>query len=133
MAELQLPGDAGGVERRLDGIEKEIREMRGFLERLVRVEERREADAREISDLRKQVMQQALDAATLRMSAVTLRTDLDALRITAAELRDDLDAVRDSSRRSAWSLGGIERLFWLLATAVAGLAAGWFGGGSRNG
>ena len=121
MAELALPGAGESVPlntvmARLSGIEEEMRAVRGFLERLVRVEERREADAREIGELRAQVMQQAMELAARRVTLVTLRTDLDGAL-------SRLDGVQKTSSRSAWAISGIERLFWILATAVAGVLA----------
>lgn len=108
------------VEHRLSGIEDELRTVRGFLERLVRVEERREADARELRELR--------DA------SASSRAQLSGVAATVGQMRADLDEVQDklaslapAAARTGWVVGGVERLGWIVLTSLAGLAAAVLG------
>lgn len=108
------------VERRLDGIEAEMREVRGFLERLVRVEERRATDARELNELRAMVRHQAEEMRALMVNTAQLRRDVDGALET-------LTTLSTSAQHSAWVVGGMERLWWIGVTAVVGLASAFFG------
>lgn len=84
--------------RRLDGIESELRELRGLMAQLVRVEERSNADRAEVSRLAGEV----------------------------STLRGVVERVRDGSSRTGWTVGAIERVFWLV---VAAAVAVFFGRG----
>jgi len=86
---------------RLDGIETELRQMRGLMSDLVRVEERGIADRAEM--------------ARLSGELTTLRQELN-------KVRGALDLVQAKSARTSWAMSNIERLFWL---AVAGVIAWW--------
>lgn len=111
MAHLSHNAAQGGaVEARLAGIEAELRLMRNVLERMARVEERTLHYERLYSELKD-------DSETARKA---MQDDL-------AALRERLDAVTASSARSSWAVGGIERLGWIVMTALAGLMAALVG------
>jgi uncharacterized protein HemX len=99
--EVDNKGGFRVLEKRLDGIESELRELRGLMTQLVRVEERGIADRAEM--------------ARLSAELVTLRGALDKMRGT-------VDSVQAKSARTSWAMSNIERLFWL---AVAGAIAWW--------
>lgn len=91
-----MPVDPGGVfpmmVRRLDGIESELRELRGLMAQLVRVEERSNADRAEVARLAGELV----------------------------AVRGLLDALRERTTRAAFTVGVAERVFWLvLAGTVA--------------
>lgn len=86
--------------RRLDGIETELRELRGLMAQLVRVEERSNADRAEVARL-------AGDLATLR---------------------GEVGVLRERASRTGFTVGAVERVFWLV---VAGAVAWLSGGGGK--
>ena len=107
MAHLSTQAAQGGaVEARLTGIEAELRLMRDVLERMARVEERTLHYERLYSDLKD-------DAEAARQA---MQGDIGALRLR-------LEAVTTASARSSWAVGGIERLGWIVITALVALAA----------
>lgn len=87
------------VEARLSGIESELRALRGLVERLVRVEERIAASQQQVA---------------------ALQSELTALR-------GRLDTTAAAGQRAAWTISGIERLFWLVVAAAVGVLASRFG------
>lgn len=108
------------VENRLLGIEDELRTVRGFLERLVRVEERREADARELRELRDANASGRAQLSSMAATVVQLRADLDEAQAT-------LDRLAPMAARTGWVIGGVERLGWIVVTAFVGLVAAALG------
>lgn len=108
------------VEHRLSGIEDELRTVRGFLERLVRVEERREADARELRELRDASASSRAQLSGLAATVVQMRADLD-------EVKDTLASLAPVAARTGWVIGGVERLGWIVVTALSSLVAGVLG------
>lgn len=99
-----MPMDPGGaipmMVRRLDGIESELRELRGLMAQLVRVEERSNADRAEVG---------------------RLHGELRSVREEFAGLREELGKLRDSTRPAVTTIGYLERLFWLAVAAGIGL------------
>ena len=97
-----MPMDPGGaiqmMVRRLDGIELELRELRGLMAQLVRVEERGDAARAEVGRLAGEVAAQ----------------------------RRELGVLRERATRSGFTVGIVERLAWLLlAAAVAWASTSW--------
>lgn len=92
-----MPMDPGGaipmMVRRLDGIESELRELRGLMAQLVRVEERSNAD----------------------------RAEVGRLAVEVASQREALGVLRENTSRSGYTVGLIERLFWVVVAAGIGL------------
>jgi len=95
-------GEEGGtvlpmMVRRLDGIESELRELRGLMAQLVRVEERSNADRAEVG----------------RLSAELIL------------LRGEVVTLKERSSRAGFTVSTIERVFWLVvAGAVAWISGG---------
>lgn len=108
------------VDRRLSGIEDELRTVRGFLERLVRVEERREADARELRELRAVTANSSAQLSGMAATVAQMRAELD-------EVQDTLASLAPAAARTGWVVGGVERLVWIVVTALSGLVAGVLG------
>ncbi|MDD3652558.1 hypothetical protein [Immundisolibacter sp.] len=108
------------VDHRLSGIEDELRTVRGFLERLVRVEERREADARELRELRSVTASSSVQLSGMAATVAQMRAELD-------EVQDTLASLAPAAARTGWVVGGVERLVWIVVTALSGLVAGVLG------
>lgn len=106
---------------RLEGIEDELRVVRGFLERLVRVEERREADARALRELQETTARHEVQLTGVLNEVSQLRGDLD-------EVSKKLNSMTPLITRTGFFLGWVERSFWVLVTAGAGLVAAILGG-----
>lgn len=86
------PPESSAVHQRLTSIEHSIAEIRGLLERMVRVEER-------------------VLAANQHMARIDGRLD---------EFDQRLGNAEKSGARAGWVVGGVERLFWLAVTAAVG-------------
>jgi peptidoglycan hydrolase CwlO-like protein len=82
------------VEARLTGIESELRALRGLVERLVRVEER----------------------------IANSQAKVEALQAELAILKAKIDTAASIGQQSSWQVGNIERLGWIVITALAAWA-----------
>ena len=79
------------LHQRIDAIERNILEIRGLLERLVRVEERLQASNSHLSRIEEHI--NAID--------------------------ERLCMIENSSNKNNWLMGGIERFGWIVAAAAA--------------
>ncbi len=79
------------ISRRLSAIESSISDIRGLLERMVRVEER----------------------------VIAGNQNLQRIEANIAALGRRVEVVESSASRSGWIVGGIERLIWLFIAAAA--------------